>query len=71
METVPRDIRDISGVYFSFSREKTAAVKELIHKFRKDILELASQSPEKDSVFQLNLQLFPVAFAKDGDEGGE
>jgi uncharacterized protein (TIGR02147 family) len=61
MDRIPSAERDISGVYFSFRKSQMAAVKQLIHHFRQEILELASQEADADSVYQLNLQLFPIA----------
>lgn len=61
IDRIPREMRDISGVYFSFSLENMKAIKDLVHRFREEILELSSRQATKDIVFQLNLQLFPVA----------
>lgn len=76
IDTIPREKRDISGVYFSFSQKNLKSVKEIIHKFRRDILELATQETVKDSVYQLNIQMFPVAQSDDraddrADDSGE
>jgi uncharacterized protein (TIGR02147 family) len=61
IDIVDRANRDISAVYFAFSEEAVGSLKELIHKFRKDVLELASKEKSKTAVYQLNLQLFPVS----------
>jgi uncharacterized protein (TIGR02147 family) len=71
LDTMPREKRDISGVYFSLAQENIKAIKELLHKFRRDILELASQEQVRDSVYQLNLQLFPVAEANAEEDNHE
>ena len=64
IDSVPREMRDISGVYFSFSEENIKAIKDLVQKFREEVLELSSRESSKDMVFQLNLQLFPVGRIK-------
>jgi uncharacterized protein (TIGR02147 family) len=61
IDTVSREKRDISAVYFAFPIENMKSVKDLVSKFRREVLELASVQQGKNSVVQLNLQLFPIA----------
>jgi len=44
---------------------------QLIQRFRKDLLELVSDNRPLDAVYQLNLQLFPLADAKRGGNDGK
>jgi uncharacterized protein (TIGR02147 family) len=57
----PRDQREISAICVSFSKRNIEQAKELVRKFRKELLDLAYHEPDKDALIQLNLQLFPVA----------
>jgi uncharacterized protein (TIGR02147 family) len=61
IDTIPREERDISAVTLSLPKESTREVKDLIQKFRKNLLELVSKETANNSVYQLNLQLFPLA----------
>jgi uncharacterized protein (TIGR02147 family) len=63
IDTVSREKRDISGVTFGMSVEAMEKIKERIHAFRKEIVDIASQHPDPNSVYQLNLQIFPLAGA--------
>lgn len=68
IDNVPRAERDISFVTLGISKQNTKKIKELIHKFRLEVVELVSNDKTCDSVYQLNLQLFPIA---DQTKGGE
>ena len=64
IQTIPREHRDISAVTLGIAQENMQKAKELISNFRKDILELSTEAPQADSIYQLNIQLFPVAEVK-------
>lgn len=66
IDTVPRDERDISGTYFAVSKSAIPKVKEIIHRFQKEILELASHEDKKEAVYQLGVQLFPLVRSQNG-----
>jgi len=61
IDTIAREKRDISAVYFAFPKDRLKLIKELIHKFRKDVMEIAAQQSDQNAVFQMNIQLFPIA----------
>ena len=61
IDLVPRERRDISNVTFGLSLQAMEKIKEMIKKFREDVLEEAAKDQSANSVYQLNLQLFPVA----------
>ena len=67
IDSVPRERRDISAVYFTFSNENLRVLKDLFHKFRRDVLEIADQQENKNAVYQMNMQLFPIA-KSDGED---
>jgi uncharacterized protein (TIGR02147 family) len=56
-----KEERDISTVTVAINRKDLLEVKERISEFRDSILKFAGDSNEPDSVFQLNIQLFPMA----------
>jgi uncharacterized protein (TIGR02147 family) len=61
IDRFPRDQRDLSATTLGVSKETLEKVKELANKFRLDVIELASQDPAPEALYQLNLYLFPVA----------
>jgi uncharacterized protein (TIGR02147 family) len=61
IDRIPRDKRDISFVTFAMSEKNIQKIKSLIDAFRKDLLEAVAAEAPCDSVYQLNLQLFPTA----------
>lgn len=52
--------RDISTVTVTLSHDDMPELRERIAQFRQDILRMARESRRQDSVYQLNIQLFPV-----------
>lgn len=54
------EIRDISTVTVTLSREDMPELRERIAQFRQDILRMARESRHQEAVFQLNVQLFPL-----------
>jgi uncharacterized protein (TIGR02147 family) len=60
--------RDISGITFTMSKETMKIAKEMIAKFRTELLELAANDSFPDGVYQLNLQLFPLVQLSDKGE---
>lgn len=53
--------RDISSVTVGVPLSAMGKVKELTAKFRKEILELASELDEKEQILQVNIQAFPLS----------
>jgi uncharacterized protein (TIGR02147 family) len=60
-----REKRDISAQTFAVSRETAKSIKEKIQAFRKEIEDIASRDSIRDTVYQLNFQLFPIADVAD------
>lgn len=57
-------LRDISTVTMTFNMDDIQLIREKIKEFRSDLLRLSQEGSGDDTVFQLNIQLFPLAFTK-------
>jgi uncharacterized protein (TIGR02147 family) len=63
-------LRDISTVTMTFNMDDIALIREKIKEFRSELLRLSQEGDGDDTVFQLNVQLFPIALLdKKGGEG--
>jgi uncharacterized protein (TIGR02147 family) len=60
IDRVPREKRDISGITIGMSIETAKIIKEKVQKFRREIVEIATQDGNANAVYQFNLQLFPL-----------
>lgn len=60
----PKEQRDISSVTLSIEAADLGEVRARIAALRQSIMNLASLSANPDSVFQLNVQLFPLSRIK-------
>jgi uncharacterized protein (TIGR02147 family) len=61
LDRFPKEQRNISGVAFSVSQETFDRMQEEVRNFRKRILELAQSDLNPDTVYQFNVQLFPLS----------
>jgi uncharacterized protein (TIGR02147 family) len=66
IDRFPREKREISCATFSVTPQGARRIKELVQKFRQDILDITAQEVNPQNVYQLNFQLFPLS---DDDEG--
>lgn len=57
-------LRDISTVTMTFNMDDIALIREKIKEFRSELLRLSQEGSGDDTVFQLNVQLFPLGFVK-------
>jgi uncharacterized protein (TIGR02147 family) len=57
-------LRDISTVTMTFNMDDIALIREKIKEFRSELLRMSQEGNGDDTVFQLNVQLFPIGFAK-------
>ena len=57
-------LRDISTVTMTFNMDDIALIREKIKEFRSELLRMSQEGDGDDTVFQLNVQLFPIGFAK-------
>ena len=60
--------RDISALTLGVSRKGAQQIKQMIQRFRKEILSIASQELNADAVYQINFQFFPVTETSKEDE---
>jgi uncharacterized protein (TIGR02147 family) len=60
LDRFPRDKRSLSTLTMSLSAEGYRKIGEEIHLFRQHLLSIAEQDTMEDSVYQLNLQFFPM-----------
>tara|TARA_Y100000768_G_scaffold388803_1_gene387330 strand:+ start:1321 stop:2142 length:822 start_codon:yes stop_codon:yes gene_type:complete len=65
IDTIDRSLRDISSVTVSLSRENISELKLLIQKFRKEVMELSEQDQNKQTVYQVGIQMFPLSKVED------
>lgn len=63
LERHAKEDRDISTVTVGINKKDLVELRAAIVEFRNVILKLAGKSSNPDSVFQLNVQLFPLAQA--------
>lgn len=61
LERVPRDLRNISSVTLALARKDLPALEERINQFRADLIRLVDESDHNDTIYQLNIQLFPLS----------
>ena len=71
MERFSSDTRNVTSVTISIPESKIAEVKEKIAKLREDLLQLALQSKNPDTVVQVNFQEFPLTDNIDSNKGGK
>ncbi len=64
LTSVKGELRDISSISFACSPERVPLLKKEISAFRKRLLGLAEADADKDQVYQMNIQLFPVTRKK-------
>ena len=63
IETVPRELRDLAALTVCVSSETAAIVKQRIHQFREALTELCDADTQGSTVYQLNVQWFPLSLA--------
>lgn len=60
IENHPQKLRDVSTLTITGSYNDVLKIKEEAAKFRKKVLRIAEDSEDCQSVYQLNIQLFPL-----------
>lgn len=61
LDRFPSSEREISSVSIGLSEEKFKMVKKLIEEFRDQLMLLSEEDSQKDRIYQLNFQLFPLS----------
>jgi uncharacterized protein (TIGR02147 family) len=64
LEDLPKNVRDISTVTFTCSKNQLEILRERLQEIRQEMLMLSQDCQDEDHVMQLNLQLFPAAIVK-------
>ena len=67
IDTVPRELRDLAALTVCVSSETATLVKQRIHQFREALTELCDADTKGSTVYQLNVQWFPLSLAKQDD----
>jgi len=61
LDTIKRDLRDISTVTTGIGIDDLPKFREIIREFRANMIRLAMEKEDPDEVYQLNIQFFPVS----------
>ncbi|MBN1308221.1 MAG: TIGR02147 family protein [Chitinispirillaceae bacterium] len=60
IDTVPKELRDISTLTVSASRQCFETIRERINDLRREIIELVRKDKDFEEVYQINFQVFPL-----------
>jgi len=60
----PKNIRDISTLTVSLSKGDMEAIREITEQYRKSIIKVIHESGPGDTVYQINVQIFPMTRTK-------
>lgn len=60
----PKEVRDISTLTMSLSRSSLDDIKEILEQTRKSIVQVIHESSNANTLYQFNLQLFPMTRPK-------
>ena len=71
IESVPRELRDLAALTVCVSPETVALVKQRIHQFRESLTELCDADAQGNTVYQLNVQWFPLSVAPESQGGAK
>lgn len=72
IDSVPRELRDLSTMTIGVSQKGVEKIKQKVQEFRKEIMSLASETSPVETVYLMNIQLFPaVKPIVKGKGGGE
>ncbi|MCB9062600.1 MAG: TIGR02147 family protein [Halobacteriovoraceae bacterium] len=65
IERFDRSLRNISCVTFPFTIKNVEQIKEMIVDFQQKVMNVCQQEKNADSIYQFNLQLFPLTLVHD------
>ena len=60
LEAVPPESRDISALTVCVRASSIGELKQRVHRFREEMLDLCDREESPEQVYQLNIQLFPL-----------
>jgi uncharacterized protein (TIGR02147 family) len=61
IDRYPRDQRSMSALSFSCSAEGYASIDERLKTFRREILEIVRADKNRDRIYHVNFQVFPMS----------
>lgn len=61
IESIPPDRRDFSTLTLSFDSDDIALVQERLAALRDSLIQLSAEAKHPDTVYQINLQVFPLS----------
>ena len=61
IDRYPREQRSMSAVSFSISEEGYKAIDDRLKTFRREILEIAKADKNRDRIYHVNFQIFPLS----------
>lgn len=61
IDRYPREQRSVSALSFSISQDGYKAIDERLKTFRREILEIARADKNKDRIYHVNFQIFPMS----------
>jgi uncharacterized protein (TIGR02147 family) len=61
IDRFPRDQRSMSALTFSISADGYKAIDERLKTFRREILEIARADKNRDRIYHVNFQIFPMS----------
>ncbi len=61
MDAVPKEMRELSTLTFSIPREEFSTVQDLVRDFRAKVARWTLGQESADSVYHMNIQVFPMA----------
>jgi len=67
LDECPKELRDFSTLTLSLSEGDLEEIADRMKEFRQSILKLVESTHNADRVYQMNLQLFPLAFIERGN----
>lgn len=67
IERFHKSERDISSLTLPFSRKTLPILRDRLRELRQEMLKLSQDCDPSDSIYQINLQLFPMAYLLDGE----
>jgi uncharacterized protein (TIGR02147 family) len=60
IELCDREFRDVSALTVCVNPDVVDQLKDRVHRFREEMLDLCDSSSDPETVYQLNIQLFPL-----------
>lgn len=64
LDRFPSEEREVSSVTVGFSEETFLRIKKMIEDFRSQLMTLAEADADKDRIYQINFQMFPLSQRK-------